>query len=945
MAEHYSLGVYDYDRQKICELYDSNVDLVGQAYDIKVTDEQSGYHTLEFSIPYMVDAEKLVGSDIASLYGEAIYGISKFGAASGGGIRFKNYRWNYLNSDYQLRYTEDEKTIWFVASKPAKSKSSKKIMGSVISSGTESLMKTRNIYMIFDDKNGIGNMKYLMDQILMGTGWTYDEDHSDTLYEKDGTTVKVRSLSSDGKQGALGLIATVCNLFQARPIFDTDNQKVIIKAVRNREQVIEGQVGRNLTTLTVREDSSNIATRVYVEGEYGDYGYVGIDDVKVDAQGNPDETGTEWGLPFLLNFDYYRKIGVFKQTHEVALETYLTNIRAKKAEIRAKGVELTTAQDAVNEMIGACKLAVYYKASGFVTPARTYGDPTAEQAALNVDDDVVILRNDGRLGYEKWLNQSYQTVNAYGVVKFVTLSAGRIGAAETQIEAKQKEIEKLQRKINTYIDPETGTEIRPDKIAEYRKEIYRLQDEMDAIYTGYAAYSDTSEYSIDDMCSHNAGQHTDNYSYLTSTVYKCTTAIPAPETTHPWDANEWQAQSGFDGLFKMMHDVMKQDGLLYDLEEIEDEIDVLDGQQDDIEATFIAAMGYMLRDGYWSDQNYTTGQEVFLYMDAVDMTKQMSHPTKDVSVSYVRLTEEYDIQPEDIEINAIFRIWDEDLEVEENMFVKKKTYGVDNKQLGSIEVSNQDITLTGNDLSTLLSRMSQLADLIEQKNALYERAKIISESGSIYASRLNGQIDVMKNQILSSVSNWYTDERGNIIFVAADESSAMMLSGAGFMLASGKDEQGNWDWRVLGDGRGITAEEIVAGFISADRIEAGSITVNKLNSDVASSLDLSSNQSIQLIVQDIENEIGIRLEIVSTSDILSEDIPSITLAAKAWHGSTDVTNSLAASRFNWKRTTNNSAADTTWNNNHTGMKSITLTCADVDYSATYSCELMSEEGT
>lgn len=98
-----------------------------------------------------------------------------------------------------------------------------------------------------------------------------------------------------------------------------------------------------------------------------------------------------------------------------------------------------------------------------------------------------------------------------------------------------------------------------------------------------------------------------------------------------------------------------------------------------------------------------------------------------------------------------------------------------------------------------------------------------------------------------------------------------------------------------------------------------------------------------MIVQDIEDEIGIHLEIVSTSDILSEDIPSVTLTAKAWHGSVDVTNSLAASRFNWKRTTNNSLADETWNDNHTGMKSITLTCADVDYSATYSCELMSAE--
>ena len=940
MADHYSLGVYDYDRQKICELYDSNVDLVGQAYDIKITEEQNGYHTLEFSIPFMVDAEKLIGSDIESLYGEAIYGINRFGAAKN--VRFKNYRWNYLNSDYQLRYTEDEKTMWFVASKPAKSKSSKKITGAVTCNGTESLLKTRNIYMIFDDENGIGNMKYLMDQILMGTGWSYDEDRSDTLYEKDGTTVKVRSLSSDGKQGALGLITTACNLFQARPIFDTDNMKVIVKAMRNRDQVIEGQVGRNLTALTVREDSSNISTRVYIEGEYGDYGFVGIDDVKVDAQGNPDETGTEWGLPFLLNFDYYRKIGVFKQTHEAALATYLTNIRAKKAEIRAKGVELTTAQDAVNEMIGACKLAIYYKASGFVTPARTYGDPTSEQAALNVDDDVVILRNDGRIAYEKWLNQSYQTASAYGVVKFVTLSAGRIGAAETQIEAKQKEIEKLQRKINTYIDPETGAEIKPDKIAEYRNEIYRIQDEMDAIYTGYTAYSDTSAYAVDDMCSHNAGQHTIGYSYLTSAVYKCMTAIPAPEATHPWDVDEWEIQSGFDGLFKMMHDVMKQDGLLYDMEIIEDELAVLDGQQDDIEATFIAAMGYMLRDGYWSDQNYTIGQEVFLYMDAMDMTEQMSHPTKDVSVSYVRLTDEYDIQPEDIEINAIFRIWDEDLEVEENMFVKKKTYGVDNKQLGSIEVSNQDITMTGNDLSTLLSRMSQLADLIEQKNALYERAKAISESGSIYANRLNGQIDVLKNQILSSVSNWYTDERGNMVFVSADGESAMMLSGAGLMLASGHTESGDFDWRSCMDGRGLNADEIVAGFISAERIEANSITVNKLASDVNTDLDLSSNTSINM---KIETSLAYKLEIIATSDILSKDIVSTTLTAKVWKGKNDVTNDIAASRFNWKRVTNDSVADATWNSTHMGMKSITLGCSDVNYSATYLCEVLSEEET
>ena len=934
MAKHYSLGVYDYDQNKVCELYDSEVELVGQAFDIKYSVDMNGYHTLDFSIPYMIDGAKVVGSDIESLYGSAIYGINKFGTSGGGNIKLRNYRWDYLRSDYLIRYTCENQNVWFVANKPVKSKSSKKIIGSVACSGFESLLKTRNIYMIFDDENGIGNIKYLMDQILLGTGWSYDDTHSDTLVEKDGITEKVRSLFSDGKKGALDLISTVCNLFQARPIFDTDAKTVTIKAMNNRQQVLEGEVGRNLTALNVTQNSSNISTRVYVEGEYGDYGYVGIDDVKVDENGNPDEEGTAWGLPFILNFDYYRQLGVFKPSHEAALATYLTNIRGKKAEISAKGAELIACEDAINQLIGQCKCVVYYKDESLVTPAHNYGGCTPEQAALATDDDVVILRDNGTISYEKWTGQGApQLANAYGVVKFVTKAAGKIGAAEVQIESKEKEISNLRRKISVTV--------KADRIAEYNAEIYRLQDEMDAIYVGEATYDPMAAYAVDDKCSHNAGQHGDNYNYLTAYAYKCTTAIPAHTEEHAWNASEW-SQIAYGGLFKMMHDVMKPTGLFYEFDTITAELNQLNSEQDDIESTFIAAMGYMLRDGYWSNQNYTIGQETFLYMDAVDMSKEMSHPTTEITFSYVRLTEEYDIQPEDIEINAIFRIWDEDLNVFESMFIKKITYGVDNKELGSIEVSNQDIALTGNDLSTLLSRMSQLADLIEQKNALYERAKIISESGSIYADRLNGQIDVVKNQILSSVSNWHTDDNGNIIFVSADESSAMMLSGAGFMLASSKTDDGDWDWRTLGTGKGITAEEIVAGFISAERIEAGSITTSHLSSEVGRDLDLTSNTSINL---KIETELAYKLEIISTSDILSKDITSTTLTAKVWKGKNEVTNDIAASRFNWKRYTSDSAADATWNNSHRGMKSISLGCSDVDYSATYSCEVLSEGGT
>lgn len=94
---------------------------------------------------------------------------------------------------------------------------------------------------------------------------------------------------------------------------------------------------------------------------------------------------------------------------------------------------------------------------------------------------------------------------------------------------------------------------------------------------------------------------------------------------------------------------------------------------------------------------------------------------------------------------------------------------------------------------------------------------------------------------------------------------------------------------------------------------------------------------------EVDDLIGYRLEIVSTSDILSSDISSTTLSVRIWHGNQNVTDDIAASRINWKRVSSDSMADDIWNNNHKGMKSITLGTRDVLYSATYNCEMIAEE--
>lgn len=68
-----SMGVYDYNRNKLCELYDSQNNIRGQAYGITFTESMAdGVKTLDFSIPYMVDEQE-------------------------------NFRWQYLKSEYLIK--------------------------------------------------------------------------------------------------------------------------------------------------------------------------------------------------------------------------------------------------------------------------------------------------------------------------------------------------------------------------------------------------------------------------------------------------------------------------------------------------------------------------------------------------------------------------------------------------------------------------------------------------------------------------------------------------------------------------------------------------------------------------------------------------------------------------------------------------------------------------
>lgn len=146
--ERVSLSVYNYNRKKLCDLYDSRVQAQGQAYDIIYREELNGWKEISFSLPR--------GS----------------------------FRWDYIRSEYLLRLKIGTAIDWFIIHTPKKTKNSKAITQQVTCSHLSSILKTKNLYLAFDEENGIGTAEYLLEQILANTGWTIGK--CDTFYERDG---------------------------------------------------------------------------------------------------------------------------------------------------------------------------------------------------------------------------------------------------------------------------------------------------------------------------------------------------------------------------------------------------------------------------------------------------------------------------------------------------------------------------------------------------------------------------------------------------------------------------------------------------------------------------------------------------------------------------------------------------------------------------------------
>lgn len=260
------LTICNYTRTPVCPIFDNNAEVSGQAEDVVITTERNGWKELSFSLPSVCTTEK---------------GIEP------------NFRADYLKADYLIQAVDDYETDWYIISEPKITHQgfSKKI--EVTAGHVAQLLKIKNYGLEFsdDEGNNVGTCEELLTTILDGTGWSVGYVYP--FAEKNGDT-KYRSLKASTKTGAFKLITSLCDLFEAKPVYHGGTRTVDIYPMNPfsqpaagelpdlslADEVMELHYGKNVSNVSRTLNTENIVTKMYAYGSYGDKtsGYCGIEE-------------------------------------------------------------------------------------------------------------------------------------------------------------------------------------------------------------------------------------------------------------------------------------------------------------------------------------------------------------------------------------------------------------------------------------------------------------------------------------------------------------------------------------------------------------------------------------------------------------------------------------------------------------------------------------------
>ena len=165
------------------------------------------------------------------------------------------------------------------------------------------------------------------------------------------------------------------------------------------------------------------------------------------------------------------------------------------------------------------------------------------------------------------------------------------------------------------------------------------------------------------------------------------------------------------------------------------------------------------------------------------------------------------------------------------------TARVQSREFDPVTGENYRVEL-GNDNRNLYSSIASLQQAADITRMIADR------NGHVRGERLRGVIDLLTSRLFASGSyvNAVVNDETGILFentnIESVDYGAMFIGPGIFAIANEKDGTGQWIWRTFGTAGGFYGDELVAG----------SVTANKLASDVGSTLEISSNMTITALV-------------------------------------------------------------------------------------------------
>ena len=157
-----------------------------------------------------------------------------------------------------------------------------------------------------------------------------------------------------------------------------------------------------------------------------------------------------------------------------------------------------------------------------------------------------------------------------------------------------------------------------------------------------------------------------------------------------------------------------------------------------------------------------------------------------------------------------------------------------------------------------------------------------------------------------------------------------------------KDSEGNTHFY-------FNASYIKTGTLKGELIDGRNLVVRREGDDLET-LNINSKGEVSINASHLsirgdavatEEDIAYKIDIIATNGfIFTNGQVSTELIAKVFKGKDDITDQLDASKFTWKRISENTEEDKLWNTeNGQGVKSILITKDDVYKRATFLCEI------